>query len=456
MFRTLSGRLTFLYTLLFAILSLVVFKTIDYNLETNLLERIDSGFLDDGRECVQIYQEGGLTALTREISLETESTGDDKLFLRVYSPEFDLLFSSDTSKWIGLPDHSETLEKKRNEPFTTIALPESARRVRMFFQDLGDGSLLQFGKVLSEDEQLLKNFREVFYLSFTVMLFSGITIGLFLARHALSGVRKVQHGADQMSKGDLSQRIAMNGGSEEIRNLTLSFNRMQDRIQTLISELHDVTNNVAHDLRSPVTRMRGLAETTLTGNQSLDDYRDLAGAVVEESDRLVSMINTMLEIAETDAGLRPLANESVDMKEIALDVVELYSSVAQDKKIILSANITEPQLVLSGDRSSLQRDLGNLLDNAIKFTQQGGRVTLSDQSDGQKVTVRIADNGPGIPERDLTYIFDRFFRGDQSRSTPGSGLGLSLAQSIVLAHGGSLSVSSEAGQGTKVEVSLPI
>lgn len=456
MFRSLSARLTFLYTLLFAILSLVVFQMIDHNLETSLLQRIDTEFIGDGRECVNIYQESGLDGLAREIFLETEGEGDEHAFIRIYSPDFKVVASSNLVLWKGLPDHTQRLELNRKERFETVYLPGGSDRVRIFFQKLGDGHLIQFGKILSEDEQLLKDFRGVFYLSFGVMLLSGILIGFYVAKNALSGIQRVRRGADQMSRGDLSQRITLNGGSEEIRNLTYSFNRMQDRIQTLISELHDVTNNVAHDLRSPVTRMRGLAETTLTGDQSLEEYRDMAGAVVEESDRLVGIINVMLEIAETDAGLRPPAKKPVDIKEIIQDLAELYSSVAQDKGIALTTEAPEIALVVYGDRSCLQRALANLLDNAIKFTQRGGQVVVSAHIEKQHLVIKVIDNGPGIPKDCLGRIYDRFFRGDQSRSTPGNGLGLTLVQSIVHAHGGEISVESAINQGTQAKLSLPM
>ncbi len=455
MFRTLPARLTFLYTLLFALLSLAVFIMIDKNLETSLLQRTDTQFSGDGSECVEIYRESGLEGLTREIFLETEGEGDEDMFIRVYSPDFKVIASSDLTGWKGLPEHTRELEANRSKRFQTIYLPGNPDRVRIFFQKLGDGHLIQFGRKLSDDEQLLKNVRSLFYLSFAVMLLGGILIGFYFTKNALRGIQRVRERADQMSRGDLSQKITMNGGSEEIRNLTHSFNRMQERIQFLIKELHDVTNNVAHDLRSPVTRMRGLAETTLTGGQSLDEYREMAGAVVEESDRLVGMINIMLEIAETDAGLRPPPSQPVDMKEILQDVAELYSSVAQDKGIALSTKVPETPLIVQGDRSCLQRALANLLDNAVKFTPQKGKVEVSAHIDKQNVVVVITDDGPGISEKDLPRIYDRFFRGDQSRSTPGNGLGLSLVQSIVHAHGGKVTVESRAKRGTEAKIFIP-
>jgi signal transduction histidine kinase len=182
----------------------------------------------------------------------------------------------------------------------------------------------------------------------------------------------------------------------------------------------------------------------------------MAGAVVEECDRLVGMINIMLEIAETDAGLRPLAHAPVDMKEIVQDVAELYSPVAQDKGIALTTQVPEVPLIVCGDRSCLQRALANLLDNAIKFTRQKGQVEVSAQIEKQHLVVTVTDNGPGIPAVDLPRIYERFFRGDQSRSTPGSGLGLSLVQSIIHAHGGEISIINVANQGTRAKLSIPI
>lgn len=454
--RTLPVRLTFFYTLLFAVLSLAVFEMIDRNLESSLLQRIDTEFSGDGSECVDIYRESGLEGLKREIFLETEGEGDENVFIRIYSPEFQVIASSDLGRWNGLPEHTRLMEADRNERFKTIYLPGNPARVRIFFQKLADGHLIQFGKILTDDEQLLKNFRRVFYLSFGVMLLAGILFGFYVAKNALGGIQRVRHGADLMSRGNLSQRISLNGGSEEIRNLTHSFNCMQDRIQSLINELQNVTNNVAHDLRGPVTRMRGLAETTLTGVQNLEDYREMAGAVVEESDRLVGIINIMLEIAETDAGLRPLAHAPVDMKQMVQDVAEVYSSVAQDKSISLITKVSEVPLRVRGDRSRLQRALANLLDNALKFTPEGGDVELCAFAEKSRIIIQITDSGPGIPEEDLPHIYDRFFRGDQSRSTPGNGLGLSLVQSIIHAHGGEIFIRSGAGKGTEARLCFPV
>jgi heavy metal sensor kinase len=454
MFRTLATRLTFLYTLLFAALSLVVFIVVSNHLEVSLLQRIDDELLADGREFSEVYQKAGMEALAQEIQLESESEGVQWIFIRVYSPELRIEVSSDLSAWMGLPAKSEKLAVDQDTHFETIKLPGRSDRVRLFYQKLEDGHILQVGTFLTSNEKLLKNFQQVFIASFAIMLLFGVGIGYFVGRHALSGVQRIRQAADLISRGNLSERIPVSKGGKEIKQLTGSFNRMQDRIQILISELHDVTDNIAHDLRSPVTRMRGLAETTLTGEQSIDEYRETAGAIVEECDGLVRMISTMLEIAENNAGIQQLAEEPVNVKEIIQDVIELYASVAEDKKITLSSKFSNNSLVIFGDRVRLQRALANLLDNALKFTQAGGWVVLSAKNEGDHILITIIDSGSGISVADLPHVYERFYRADQSRSMPGNGLGLSLVQSIVRAHGGKIKINSALGEGTEVTLSF--
>ncbi|MGK2945785.1 MAG: HAMP domain-containing protein, partial [Desulfuromonadales bacterium] len=327
MFRLLAVRLTLLYTLLFSLLALVVFSLVYHNLKADLIARVDAGLFNDGQELAAIYQQGRLADLFSEIHTEAAEEGVENAFYRVYSPEHQLIQTSDLTAWDGLPTRSRLLDDPEETRYETTILSDQ-REARLLFRDLGDGYILQIGVLLTHEEQLLANFGRVFSGAFALLLLSGGSIGLLMARRTLAGIEKVRHSADRISRGDLSQPIPSNGGSVEIENLIHSFNGMQERIQTLISELQGVTNNVAHDLRSPVTRMRGLAETTLTGPQTLEEYRDLASAVIEESDRLVGMINTMLEIAETDAGIRPLSGETVDLTEIVHDVTDLYASVA--------------------------------------------------------------------------------------------------------------------------------
>ncbi len=455
MFKTLAARLTFLYLLLFSLLSLLVFGIISYSLEENLLSRADGYFAEEAGEFAKILQQGGVDAVRREIRLETESKGVDQLFIRIYSPAKGTVAVSDLRSWRTLPEFSAILSTINDGPeYFMVDLPQG--NARIFHHSIGQGYIFQAGMLLIEDQLLLERLRRFFAFGFVCTLIGGSFIGFYISRRALRGVHTVRERAELIGLGDLSQEIMFQDKTEEINHLIAAVNHMQRQIKKLIQELQDVTNNIAHDLRSPVTRMRGLAETTLTGEPTTEDYRNMAGAVVEECDSLVGMINTMLEIAEADAGIKRLDLVPVDIALMLQDLVDLFSTLAEDKHIGMTLAEAPGPLLVAADRSRLQRALANLLDNAIKFTPAEGAIRIYTEIVDGQVFIHIADSGSGISKADLPRVCERFFRGDGSRSTSGTGLGLSLVLMIARSHGGELQLFSEEGLGTEAVLSLPL
>ena len=240
----------------------------------------------------------------------------------------------------------------------------------------------------------------------------------------------------------------------EIDQLAKTFNKMVDRLQRVIQEMREINDNIAHDLRSPLTRIRGAAEMTLMGEPSQADSEEMAVSIIEECDNLINMINTMLDIAETEAGVGELNVESVDMSTLILDACGLYNSIAREKHITLYTRVPE-KVHYQGDKSKMQRLIANLLDNAIKYTPAQGTVTVALEDSDKKIVIRFADTGIGMPLSEIPRIFDRFYRGDASRSESGTGLGLSLAKAIAEAFGGSISVESTVHKGSTFTVILP-
>jgi signal transduction histidine kinase len=454
--RTVTGRLTLWYALLFALSSLIAFCYVYLDLRARLNERLDAQIGNEINELESFYLSGGMENLRLEFAREAAAYGEKKIFFRLLSPGGEDLFASDLSGWpeqlrpfalADLPPGREVLE--------TRTLAHTHEKIRLIYRRMADGSIMQAGYALREIEAELELYRETFGTAICGMLLSGGIAAWLISKRAMAGVERVTQTAFRISQGGLTHRVQPGNEGEEIDNLAKTFNTMLGRIESLLSEWKEVSDNIAHDLRSPITRMRGIAETTLAGEQNLEEYRDMAGVIVEESDRLVNIINTMLEIAENRSGAAVLSGTCVDLAKIVRDAEELFLPLAEDQGIRLRLKLPPEPLPVPGDQRRLQRVMANLLDNAIKFTPPGGEILLAVEGGPSQATVAVVDSGIGIAAADLPRIFDRFYRGDQSRSTPGNGLGLSLVQAIVQAHGGKISVRSTPGQGSAFLITLP-
>ncbi len=261
--------------------------------------------------------------------------------------------------------------------------------------------------------------------------------------------------AVDISNGNLDRRVPVTGRNDEIDRLAITFNAMVGHTQALMEQMKEITENIAHDLRGPIARMRGLAEMALAGKRMDEETVSMAGLIIEECDRLLDLINTMLDISEAEAGLIKLDMEKTDVAGLVAELRELFLPSAEEKDIEFETNGADQPVLIFCDRRKLQRVFANILDNALKYTPHGGCVTISTVHTDKDVTVTVEDTGAGIPDEDLPHIFDRFFRGEKSRSTPGNGLGLSLVQVFTLVHGGSVTAESSPGHGSRFTVILP-
>ncbi|MGD2093555.1 MAG: HAMP domain-containing sensor histidine kinase [Phycisphaerales bacterium] len=212
---------------------------------------------------------------------------------------------------------------------------------------------------------------------------------------------------------------------------------------------------MAHDLRSPITRIRGAAETALQEKNSIENYQEASGQIIAECDRLIGIINMMLDIAAMDSGVAELPDTTVDITDIVKDASELFQPVAEDKNVELHLSNSNKPMTVRGSKEGLQRMVANIIDNAIKFTDTGGKVNITVTSMDNQASIHIKDTGIGISQENQKRIFDRFFRVEASRSSEGNGLGLSLAQSIAKAHGGEITVDSAVGRGSQFTIILP-
>ena len=456
--KTLAFRLTLWYAGVFAVSACVAFLLF-YALITSVFrDRTDQELLAQAREFSATLSTRGMEAVRNLAMLEAQAAGVKKVFFRLLSSRGEVFSSSNMSYWQDIDIRQEAIKellRDRKNVFETVSIPNRKDKIRVVNVLIGTGVILQIGQSMEADSRFIDAFKNIFLVTMVLLLGLAAGVGWFMARRAVSGVEAVTRTAQEISGGTLAKRVPVGTRGDEIDQLAATFNQMLGRIQTLVTEIKEMSDNIAHDLKSPITRIRGMAEVTLATGKGIEEYENMAAGTVEECDRLLDMINTMLMITKTESGVHPLDYQQVDMPRLVRDACELMGTVAEDRGLTLACETPET-LPLVGDPRMIQRILANLLDNAIKYTPSGGSVRVSLSAiDGGEVLVTVQDTGMGIPPDDLPHIFERFYRCDQSRSEPGTGLGLSLARALARAHQGDITVTSTVGQGSTFTLILP-
>ena len=456
--HTLAFRLTLWYAGLFVLTSCVAFFFFYFLITSIIRDRTDQDLLGEARTLSSILKLRGSEAVKRQIIFEAQAAGEKKIFFRLLSFNGQEFSSSNMSYWldIGIGQTAiNQLIREKQPVFDTISLPERKHKIRILYAHIGRNIILQLGQSMESYTRFIEAFRRIFMATMASLFIFAALIGWFMARRALAGVESVTQTARQISEGSLTERVPVKKNQDEIDQLAITFNRMLDRIQTLVTGIREMSDNIAHDLKSPITRIRGLSEVSMTTGVSKKDYENMAASTIEECDRLLDMINTMLVISKTDAGVNQLDAIEMNFGELARDACELFQASAEGKGLRLTCDVSG-NFNISGDNRLLQRMIANLLDNAIKYTPAGGKVEVAVYAENnQAIALRVKDSGIGISTKDRHRIFERFYRCDPSRSEAGIGLGLSFARAVARAHGGDIAVTSELNQGSTFTFTLP-
>ena len=454
---TLAFRLTVWYAGIFALTFVVAIIFFYVFIKADLYKRTEQDLLNETKEFSSIFLLKGVEEFKAAVYFETESEGSENVFFRIISMDGTEIGSSNLSSW-GFISEEPALKRLKSglDHFSeTITIPGTSHKARILYSVIGTDKVFQIGQSMKDDEELMETFRNIFATTIVFMVIFAGLVGWFMAKRALMGVEEVTQTAINISHGEFNSRVPIIGRGEEIDRLATTFNNMLEHIQGLIKGMKEITDNIAHDLRSPLTRIRGIAETTIITAGAVTDYELMTGNIIEECDRLIDMINTMLDISEAEAGVSRLEMTKIDISDLLRDACELFQPIAEDKLIHLTQK-AEKGLSIYADNQKLQRVIANLLDNALKYTPSGGKIDIFAYQDGQELVITFSDTGIGIPEEDLLNVFKRFYRCDHSRSQPGIGLGLSLAQAIVKAHGGNISVRSLPDKGSFFTLILPM
>lgn len=458
MTNTLASRLTLWYSSIFTCSFVLVFL-LTYVFVSAVL---NSNTVDDLQEDIEelsfYYNVTGIEGIWSDIQDEVASDGEDQVFFRLLDGQGRVIRSTDMTTWNALRPFLDT---QYNEEFLELETRRIEHEdfeyaVQIGYANIDEDLILQMGHSLEENAEFLEIIRNIFLFTFPLLVLIAALFGWFLAKKALSGLDDLTETATNISRGKFDERVPYSDHGEEINRLAHTFNGMLDKIQALLTGMRDITDNIAHDLRSPLTRIRGEAETTLTSNVPTDSeqYKKVLANTIEESDRLLNMINTMLDITETEAGLMKRNKSAINISELVHDACDLYQPLATDHHIEFNYE-TQEGLTIEGNASFLQRLIGNLIDNALKYTQPGGKVSVSLQKVKDSIQIEVKDTGIGIRDEEKEKIFARFYRSDISRSKSGNGLGLCLAQAIAKAHLGEIQVESHINQGSSFKVILP-
>ncbi len=456
--RSLAFRLTLWYAGLFSLSSCLAFVFFYFLIINVLRDQTDANLHRQLNAFRGIMQVEGITGVQQVAAMDALAGGDRKRLIRLLSRFGTEFTAAGTEYWQNVGVNAEAIRSllTGGRPvIETVILRERDDSLRIIYGMIGPGIIMQLGQSLADEIRLVIAFQRLFVATIGTLFLLAAAVGWFLARRALSGVGGIAAAARKISAGDLETRVPVSGRQDEIDQLAETLNHMLDRIRTLIRGISEMSDNIAHDLKSPVTRIRGLAEITLTTDPSGDGYENMAASTIEECDRLLEMIKAMLFISRAEAGVREVRSEKVALKALVGDAVSLFETTAADKQLRLGFEASNDAPV-KGDARMLQRMIANLLDNAIRYTSTGGRVDVSVATgiDGG-ARIEFRDTGVGIAAEDRERIFERFYRCDPSRTESGSGLGLSLARAVARAHGGDISVQSTPGKGSTFSVNLP-
>ena len=453
--RTTAFKLTLVYLGIFVLFAASLLAYFALNTRRLITEQITATVNGEVNGLSEQYGQGGLRRLVIVVDVRSRRPGSS-LYL-VTTPSGEGLAGNVGSLEPGVLDHPGWLETN----YHRLEAPEGAEhRALVRVVQLPGGFHLLVGRDLEERERLFGIVVNAGQWSLALVIVLGLIGGFFVSRRVLSRIDAMTGTAQTIMAGDLSGRLPVAGTGDELDRLADNVNAMLERIEALMRGLKEVSDNIAHDLKTPLTRLRNRCEQALRSATGEASYRAALESTIAESDDLIRTFDALLMIARAESGQARDNMTEFDASEIARDVGELYEPVADEKGIVLKIDAPAAAPV-RGNRELVSQALANLIDNAIKYAGPSGRangapaeIVVRAGNDGERIAISVADRGPGIPDVDRGRVVERFVRLEQSRSEPGSGLGLSLASAVARLHGGELKLEDN-HPGLRTTIALP-
>ncbi|MFW6228246.1 MAG: ATP-binding protein [Alkalispirochaeta sp.] len=476
-------RLTLIYTTV-SILSVVVLFGLSFY---SLYRTLQQDELRDMQQRLLGYwaqfQTGGIELLQEQIEVDNLVVGERPFFVRIASRQNETLLLSYPRVWDDFNIRSLEMADLDPASLHRLTSPDHDFAIEVGGIWLSDEYYLQLGLSTETRTRLLALFQRNFFLIATAVVVAGVVVGLGIASRALRPIARVTAVAREIIEtGRLDARVEQGTGGGELAQLVELINRMLGRIDRLVDGMRNTVDMVAHDLRTPITRLRAQAELALRNGNPEEMESALAGTV-EQSDEILRFVNTLLDITEAESGVIQLDYQFVELRRLFLEIRDLYELIAEERGITIEIEVPEA-LSVEADRVRLQQVVANLVDNAVKYCRENGTVRLSARridaggsrsgapssrggaesgaSDSSRVRsapptveILVSDTGPGIDTEEQERIWERMYRGVLQPAKPGLGLGLSLVRAIVIAHHGTVRVESRPGEGSRFFVELP-
>jgi signal transduction histidine kinase len=443
--RSIAARLALGYGVL-VVVSISIVCAVFYFGTIGVLDRsVDRKLTLLSDRLAALYGQGGSNRTTAEIAhlLTDRTDSDTEIFLLVDADGRRV--AGNLTSW---PDAASPVGRLLHRDVT-----REGRRVpaRMLIRDLAGGARLFVGRDMEEGKSIRTLvLRSLAYGGAVAILL--VVAGAWLFRRQLEArIGQIRRTAGEIEAGDLSRRIPVSS-EDEFGLLSRDINRMLDRIEHLMEGVRHVSNAIAHDLRTPLGRIRNKLDGALRQQQGVAGHESAAQAAIDDIDDLTRVFDKLLQIAAAESGMRPENFDDIDLHQIGADIVEMYEATADEQGVLL-VQMYGDSVPARGDRNLLGSALASLVDNAIKYAGPGATVEVSAGSDGQGSWLAVRDNGPGVPREELPKLTQRFYRLDKSRHLPGNGLGLSIVAAIAALHGGSLEIE-DAAPGLRLRLRL--